>query len=268
MLEYHDFCKLFPACSPEDYAALKKSIEINGLLEPIVLFEGKILDGRHRYEICQELGIEPKTVVFDGDDPLLFVFAKNIARRHLNASQRAMIAAKFCQLSEGRPAKNIKDEPETLQICRVSVAEGAKAFNVSERQIGEAKLLLREAPEEVIQQVKQGEKTIHAALKEIGQPVPGKDGKIRPAKYKSRKKTVAKESEAENGRSITVKLDRFEPVTVNFPLPEDYVEASQYVMEAFGVTDNPDRLKDIAKDLVAFGIELQEFAAWLDRIFD
>jgi hypothetical protein len=265
---------LFPTCSPEDYATLKKSIEVNGLLEPIVLLDGKILDGRHRYEICQELGIEPETVIFDGRFPLTYVIAKNLARRHLNESQRATLAVKIRQLlgtfEAGDTDSTLAGKDETVkgQICPFTIEEGAKTFNVSERQIKEAKLLQRKGTPEVIEQVEKGEKTIHAALKEVWQPVPVKDGKTRPLKYKPRKKTVAKASEAENGRNITVKLDRFDAVTVNFPLPEDYIEASQYVMEAFGVTDNPDRLKDIAKDLVAFGKELQEFAAWLDRIFD
>jgi hypothetical protein len=133
-------------------------------------------------------------------------------------------------------------------------------LNVSERSVRTAAKVKKEAAPEVIQQIKEGKKSLHAAASE-------RKPKEKP-QSKPRKKTIAKASEAESGRSITVKLDRFDSVTVRFPLPEDYIEASQYVMEAFGVSDNPDRLKEIAKDLVAFGKELQEFAAWLDRIFD
>jgi len=87
-LELHLYCILFPACTEEELRTLTDDIRQNGLLEPIVLLDGKILDGRNRYQACQELGIEPETVEYDGDDPLAFVLSKNLYRRQLTTSQR------------------------------------------------------------------------------------------------------------------------------------------------------------------------------------
>ena len=170
-----------------------------------------------------------KTVDFCGRLPLSYVFAKNLARRHLNASQRAIIAANFCQLSRGKPLEN-KDETVNPQICdsveegakivdslnlgNCTQAQAAKAVNVSRCQVENASKLLKIAPPEIIEQVEQGKKTIHAALKEVGQPVPGKDGKIRPLKYQPRKKTVAKTEEPE---------EEHEGDFLKLPLPLDSV---------------------------------------------
>ncbi len=48
-----------------EYVALKNDITQNGLLHPIVIFEGQVLDGRHRYSACVELGVPIITVVSD-----------------------------------------------------------------------------------------------------------------------------------------------------------------------------------------------------------
>jgi 16S rRNA G966 N2-methylase RsmD len=95
MLEDHPLAALIPSMRADDYAALRDDIAANGLLQPIVIYEHKILDGRHRYRACVELGIEPRTVVYDGDAPLAYVVSANLARRHLTADQRAVLAVRL-----------------------------------------------------------------------------------------------------------------------------------------------------------------------------
>ena len=56
----HDVASLMPVMEDEEYAALLEDIREHGLLQPIVLHDGKIVDGRHRYRACYELGIEPR----------------------------------------------------------------------------------------------------------------------------------------------------------------------------------------------------------------
>ena len=45
-LEFHDYAQLFPLIVGDEYQALLDDIDANGQREPIVLYEGKILDGR------------------------------------------------------------------------------------------------------------------------------------------------------------------------------------------------------------------------------
>jgi hypothetical protein len=76
-LELHEFCKMVPEHSTEDYRRLVEDLKKTGrLIEAITTFEGKILDGRGRYRACAEAGIEPHFTPFQGtrsDHPKLDV---------------------------------------------------------------------------------------------------------------------------------------------------------------------------------------------------
>ena len=52
---FHNLASIFPLMTEEEYQALVRDIERNGLLEPVWLYEGKIIDGRNRYRACLEL---------------------------------------------------------------------------------------------------------------------------------------------------------------------------------------------------------------------
>ena len=86
---FHNFC-FFPVADDRTLHAMADSIASIGLIEPIVLFEGKVLDGRCRYLACEMSGVAPEYVEFDGvkyGDPLQYVISKNLHRQHLSVSQ-------------------------------------------------------------------------------------------------------------------------------------------------------------------------------------
>lgn len=91
--EAHQLANLVPPMSLIDFDLLKESIKSSGLINPIQLYEGKILDGRHRYKACNELGVQPKFQDYKGTDPVCYINAQNLARRHLTPSQLACCAA-------------------------------------------------------------------------------------------------------------------------------------------------------------------------------
>jgi hypothetical protein len=72
-----------------EYEALVTDIRKNGQREAVILFEGMVLDGWHRYQGCQKAGVQCVTAKHDGSDPIAFVLSRNLHRRHLSASQRA-----------------------------------------------------------------------------------------------------------------------------------------------------------------------------------
>lgn len=97
-----EYAMLFPEMEPEDYRQLAASISAQGLLEPIAVWRGAIIDGRHRLRACQEAGVAPGYVhLAPNVDPLEFTLGKNLARRHLDATQRALIAYNLSR--ESRP---------------------------------------------------------------------------------------------------------------------------------------------------------------------
>ena len=58
LLTLHPEALATPKMSSIAYDALKRDIEINGQLDPVITYRGKIVDGRHRWLIIQELGID------------------------------------------------------------------------------------------------------------------------------------------------------------------------------------------------------------------
>src|SRR5712671_2585308 len=54
----HELANIMPLIVGQDFENLKADIKEKGILEPIRLFEGKILDGRNRYRAAKEVGHE------------------------------------------------------------------------------------------------------------------------------------------------------------------------------------------------------------------
>lgn len=94
--EFHEYANIYPLATKEEHEVLVEDIRKNKQSEKITLYQGKILDGRNRYNACVELGLKVKTEKLpEGEDPLAFVFSKNSARRHMTTSQKAMVGVKF-----------------------------------------------------------------------------------------------------------------------------------------------------------------------------
>jgi ParB-like chromosome segregation protein Spo0J len=76
---------------PDEHDRLRHSIETFGVLAPVVFAaDGNPIDGHHRKAIAEELGIEYPAVTLDlvGDDAIAAAVELNVARRHLNKTER------------------------------------------------------------------------------------------------------------------------------------------------------------------------------------
>jgi N6-adenosine-specific RNA methylase IME4 len=128
-MQFHELANVFPLIEGDEFAGLVADIGKQGLLEAIVLLDGKILDGRNRYRACLEAGVEPHFEEFDGEDPVAFVVSKNVARRHLDESQRALAAARIATLQKGANQHEIvaKGEKEILEAAKRIRAKKSEA---------------------------------------------------------------------------------------------------------------------------------------------
>jgi N6-adenosine-specific RNA methylase IME4/ParB-like chromosome segregation protein Spo0J len=135
--EYHEVSSLFPLLEGADYEALKADIAQNGLLEPIWLHpDGSIIDGRNRYRACIETGTEPRFRTWNGEGSLVaFVLSLNLHRRHLDESQRAMVAARIASMPQGA-------RTDLAPIGAASQPEAAKAVNVGRRSVQRAQKVI------------------------------------------------------------------------------------------------------------------------------
>lgn len=139
--EAHPLADLFPLIEGADFDDLCEDIREHGQREPIVLFDGRILDGRNRYRACREIGIEPEFRQFDRDregDPEAFVFSVNAKRRHLDQKGKQTLARRLIQdhddWSNRQVARIVGVDHKTVASIREvmikEVAELGKRFEV------------------------------------------------------------------------------------------------------------------------------------------
>lgn len=175
----HPFSQLIPPMEAEQFANLRDDILTHGLLHPIILHEGKILDGNHRYKICQELSLDPQTIPFGGTNALEYAQSVNLHRRHLTIGQRAAIATLFCEeLTRYR-----KSHPEEFPSCAHSLplkeqnknssrGISARTHGVSFNSVQRAQMV-RGISKKLFQEVFLGTKKLQHAVQEARAMRPG-----------------------------------------------------------------------------------------------
>jgi hypothetical protein len=168
----HPLSTIFGDLEPEELAKLCTDVQERGLLEPIYLYEDQVLDGWHRYQACVTVNIVPRTFEYTDDDPVGFVRAKNLLRRHRTESQRALVEVKLSAWRPaGRPANqlvhvNQLSSPTTSPPQR-SAQEMATASHVGVSTIKRAKIVDTEGSQELNEAVLSGKVTVNEAVKEI-----------------------------------------------------------------------------------------------------
>lgn len=166
MPQYHDLANAFPMMSDDEFAALVEDIDKNGLLHPVVMFEGKILDGRNRFEATQKLGIPHREIKFTGDDPAAFVASENLRRRHLTPTQLAVAAENLANAMQGRPkaAKSPAGPEAPEHVAPVTtIAKAAQLTGASPTAIKRVRKVRKDAAPEVVKAMEAGEITATAA---------------------------------------------------------------------------------------------------------
>lgn len=183
----HPLANLFPLIEGAEFEALCTDIKANGLRQPVLLWRGAILDGRNRYRALLACGMaepddEPSALWARGlaEDVSRWpqaelarrVISLNLHRRHLDATQRAMIAARMATLSHGGARRGGDDGAGTpVQGANlpleISVSTAADLLKVSPRSVKAARALEREAPTELVEAASRGEVSLHAATVDL-----------------------------------------------------------------------------------------------------
>lgn len=175
--EFHPAADIFPMMNVPTFHALKADIEEHGQQDYVVLFDGKIIDGRNRYRACKELGIECDfSELEECADPVAYVLSANLHRRHLTTSQRAKVAAKAKELYQaaakdrmragGGDKKSGKAKlPDPIQDKGQSRDKAAALLGVSPRSVDMASKVLEKGTPELVAAVDRGDVAISRAAK-------------------------------------------------------------------------------------------------------
>jgi hypothetical protein len=170
MTNFHEVANIFPLMDGELFKELCIDIASNGLIEPIWIWQNKIIDGRNRYRACAEVGVKPDYREWKGaEDGLLpFVLSLNLKRRHLTASQLSAVGVEVKRrLQKQNPQGNRNDltggKNSTSSKNR---DEAGKLVGVSGKYIDEAEKIEKADPRR-FQQVLAGSLTLQDAKSEI-----------------------------------------------------------------------------------------------------
>ena len=145
-MERHELSALFGDMTELEFSELKNDIEQNGFAQPVIyVYEGKILDGWHRYQVAVNLEkvSELNFTTLDGiQNPLVFAMGINYFRRHMNASHRAVVKAlahqsEWMQLGDNQHIEGVQD------CTPKSSAKMAAEVQVSKRTMDAAKKVVK-----------------------------------------------------------------------------------------------------------------------------
>ena len=133
----------FPPLSPAQYSRLLASIIAHGLIHPIVIWRGQVIDGLHRLKACLEAGVEPRYEVLDDDaDPFQYLAGVNIPHRDMTQNDKARLAYDMSQYSKpGRPRAT---DENSAHVRNLTQGEAAELVGVSKRLVSDASRVLSE----------------------------------------------------------------------------------------------------------------------------
>lgn len=174
------FKNLIPPLSPDEYAVLENLLLTEGCRHAINVWNGTIVDGHNRYEICNKHSLDFKTeeVEFASEDEAkIWIIKTQFGRRSINHATRAMLALELEPLIAEQAKRNqatssggIKPQllvnspkAENKINTRKEVANLAK---VSESTIKEVKKVKESGNKEVIDKMLSGQISVHKAYSE------------------------------------------------------------------------------------------------------
>jgi hypothetical protein len=185
-MEFHEIANIFPLMDGPEFAALVDDIKQNGLIEHIITYDNKIVDGRNRYRACVAAGVEPRFEAWrpNGVSLTKWVISKNLHRRHLTSGQRAVCALdslpwleREARERQVQTLKQFATDPNTQDIFDDTVPailpergesreQAAELFGTSARYVQDAKAIQKRRPD-LIDKVRSGEMAISEAKREL-----------------------------------------------------------------------------------------------------
>lgn len=271
-MKKHKF-NIFPEAKQEDYERLRQDIAENGYdsSQPIILYQGDILDGWNRQKACDELKVSPVYETFTGTDEEAIAFMmRTNKRRNLSSGQwsciaveaedlikairqEALILANMKRSVSAVGNTNASKEPEFKQkqsgqkivpsvsgrVENKTAHKTAELFNTNRTYVNQAAKLKTQAPE-VFEAVKSGSMRMtdaNKAVKAIPTDPWSKDERERQEQAQLGKAVVANASRDKNliqwAEKVgkAVRIDRSTKYGNPFILPSD--GDREYVCECF-----------------------------------
>lgn len=172
-----EFQSLIPPLKPEERSGLEADIKTDGCLDPLKVWNGVIIDGHNRYDICKknEIAFTTTDLSFNSrDDAIIWIIRNQFHRHNLNAYQQSVLALILKPLlskkakknqsrSKGRGKKGLENSTDLIDTRE----EVAKAAGVSSNTIAKVEKIEKEATPEQKEKLVSGEVSINHVAKQI-----------------------------------------------------------------------------------------------------
>lgn len=167
---FHPLASMFPPMTSAEFSALVEDIRQHGQKEAILIFEGLVVDGRHRWSACAALGTEPQCTEWEGDEESLIhhIISTNLHRRHLSPTDRALLAASYANLPRGTNRHSVLDPSRDGSSLRQQ--DAAALFGVSDASITRAKRVAAKGSQELVAALRGGDISLAEAARVASLP--------------------------------------------------------------------------------------------------
>lgn len=175
----HELEILIPPLTSEEFKQLERNILEEGIRDPLVTWNGILVDGHNRYRIAQEYDIDFVTVEKEFTDMNAvkeWMINNQFGRRNLPAYERGKLALRlkdiYSQKAKETKAEKVSHYRQTGEVCQISdkpdtKKDLAKIANVSHDTINKIEKIEAKASDEVKQKLSVGTMSINEAYKEI-----------------------------------------------------------------------------------------------------
>ena len=219
---------LLPPLTEKELAGLEKDILARGVLSPLVVWKGILVDGHHRYQICMKHGLSfpSREIEFDNLEAAKFwAWSHQENRRNLSPYQRTEIMLQFkpvlvakAKAKESARKSTSANSPESSKEIDTR-SEVAKLAGVGENTVSRVEYISEHADESTKQKLRSGDTTINAEYKRL------------------KKEKNRQEREVQKQAEVTISLDdRIHLFTADIAVAAQHVEAESV---DFIVTDPP-----------------------------
>jgi DNA modification methylase len=167
-----EFQALIPPLSAEEKAQLEENIVAEGCRDALITWQGILLDGHNRYEICERLDIPYRTISIDLPDRDAaedWIDKNQLGRRNLTPDQMSLLRGRRynrAKKAPHRPEKGDQNDPLNPQKTADRLAKEHGVSPATIKRDGKIAAFMDEHPEEA-KAVIQGEKNLKDVKKEI-----------------------------------------------------------------------------------------------------
>jgi len=212
--------------TPDEHAALERSLLTEGCRDALVLWGEVLVDGHNRYGICSEHGIPFNTVQNSRfktiDDVHLWMIDQHLGRRSVSDFQRGVLALRKKDIlalrvqptpTEAATPRQQSSEPATAPDRLLSREAIAKAARISSNTISQIERIQKSATPELVEAVKSGTISINAAATVASLPVDeqvaavaGGRKELQQAARQVRQAKAVARTEPESPEGVTARL--------------------------------------------------------------